>query len=1165
MGAYRVTSAIYRTRRFLVSISLPIRSDTGTFRGMPNWAFSPLVFFLVFFAITLQIQTVSAQTNPDEAVVTPTATTDADTAIKAKITLADAKSLWEKVQADSSIEDAVKEAIKPKYEQAIASLEEAESSTATAERYRGSVETAPKEAEQKRQETSQLPSLEQAGNITESYESSVELQRQLASVKANLESLQDELEKVTMQLESVREQRPSIISTRQPEAQSEIEAVRTELLNPDVSDQATAPGRIAERTLLLATEAKLAAELEMLKQEKISTAAREELLEARQESLTRQVENISALVKNLQTLEQSMLKQEAQQAESVVSSMKDNFSKDDIDAQNLLTEVLELTAQFDKVAGYSSALEESQVDIANRLKRLNEEYQRLSKEFEVDGIGAAMVQVAFQLQERILDPSVYALPRITSLPSADNIRLAAIRVDQQLRDHVQVEKRFDNRKSFSVRKLVETRVEILEKLKTQYKQLLPAAITYQANRHQLERRITEIESEISEKLIWLRSSPTISYRDFLNLPEGLRWWFSTEHWAEFCSGVNNAFAMDPVRFIGFLGLLIGLLGLKPRMLRWIISTGSKVRRVSSDRYVLSVEALFWTAVFASPTAIILSFLGWTMTYADAPSAWLQSLASGIPTIARITFVISFTAEICRAKGLGNAHFGWEQKTLDSIRRNLFLFGVVYIPASLIACCTLYGETSSYGDSIGRISMIIAKLWICFLIWQQFGGKNGLVAVLRDTQPHRLLTRTRLLWYPILLCCPIFFIILAARGYVIASINLSHGFAETIGVIVIGDVIYWMVLRWFSLQARKLAVAERMERLVAAREASLNAGDSTEGSDSAEALTLPTEEDESLDLETISQQTRSLVRSLIGIAIVITISSLWSNSLPISDRLQGVQVPLTDFDLLEIVKGMLVFGITWLLIKNLPGVLELSVLRAYSVESGTKYAIISLCRYAIGAIGLMVMTNVLNFDFTQFGWMAAALSVGLGFGLQEVITNFVCGLILLFERPVRIGDVVTIQGTTGTVTKIRMRATTITNWDRQEFVVPNKSLITDTILNWTLSASISRIVINVGVAYGTDTDKAREILIEIANDHPIIMQDPAPMATFEQFADSTLNLVLRCYVPDLDFRLRTTSELHTEINRRFYQAGIEIAFPQQDIHIRSGIEHLLRTDRDHEAA
>jgi len=357
----------------------------------------------------------------------------------------------------------------------------------------------------------------------------------------------------------------------------------------------------------------------------------------------------------------------------------------------------------------------------------------------------------------------------------------------------------------------------------------------------------------------------------------------------------------------------------------------------------------------------------------------------------------------------------------------------------------------------------------------------------------------------------------------------------------------------------------MERLVAAREAAEAAGETTEGGDGAEALAVPIEEDEALDLETISQQTRSLVRSLIGIGIVITIASLWSTSLPIAERLQEFQVPLTDFDLLEILKGVLVFGITWLLIKNLPGVLELSVLRASSIESGTKYAIISLCRYAIGAIGLMVITNVLNFDFTQFGWMAAALSVGLGFGLQEVITNFVCGLILLFERPVRIGDVVTIQGTTGTVTKIRMRATTITNWDRQEFVVPNKSLITDTILNWTLSASISRIVINVGVAYGTDTDQARELLLEVANEHPIIMQDPAPMATFEQFADSTLNLVLRCYVPDLDFRLRTTSELHTEINRRFTKAGIEIAFPQQDIHIRSGIEHLIRANGSEKAA
>jgi potassium efflux system protein len=204
-----------------------------------------------------------------------------------------------------------------------------------------------------------------------------------------------------------------------------------------------------------------------------------------------------------------------------------------------------------------------------------------------------------------------------------------------------------------------------------------------------------------------------------------------------------------------------------------------------------------------------------------------------------------------------------------------------------------------------------------------------------------------------------------------------------------------------------------------------------------------------------------------------------------------------------------------------------------------------------AIGFALLFNALNVDWAKFGWIAAALSVGLGFGLQEIVANFVCGLIVLFERPIRVGDVVTVEGMTGTVTKIHMRATTITNWDRQEFVVPNKTLITNTILNWTLSAPLTRVVIPVGVAYGSDTDKARQILLEVAADHPRVLDDPAPIATFEQFADSSLNLLLRAYLPDLENRVGAITELHTEINKRFAAAGIEIAFPQRDLHLRSG--------------
>ncbi|MCS7466948.1 mechanosensitive ion channel [Stieleria sp. ICT_E10.1] len=134
---------------------------------------------------------------------------------------------------------------------------------------------------------------------------------------------------------------------------------------------------------------------------------------------------------------------------------------------------------------------------------------------------------------------------------------------------------------------------------------------------------------------------------------------------------------------------------------------------------------------------------------------------------------------------------------------------------------------------------------------------------------------------------------------------------------------------------------------------------------------------------------------------------------------------------------------------------------------------------------------------------------------------------MLERPIRAGDIVTVESTTGTVKKIHLRATTITNWDRQEFVVPNRTLITNTLLNWTLSAPLNRIVIPVGIAYGSDTEHAREILLAVAKDHNNVLDDPAPIATFEQFADSSVTMVLRAYLPDLDARLSTISEPHDE--------------------------------------
>jgi len=150
-------------------------------------------------------------------------------------------------------------------------------------------------------------------------------------------------------------------------------------------------------------------------------------------------------------------------------------------------------------------------------------------------------------------------------------------------------------------------------------------------------------------------------------------------------------------------------------------------------------------------------------------------------------------------------------------------------------------------------------------------------------------------------------------------------------------------------------------------------------------------------------------------------------------------------------------------------------------------------------------------------------------------------------------VVTIDEITGVVSRIQTRATTVTNWDRKDFIVPNKEFITGRLLNWTRSDKVNRIVINVGIAYGSDTETARQLIEQVLQEHPKVLDDPTPLVTFESFGDSTLDFVVQCYLAKLDNRLQTIHELHTAIDQAFRKAHIEIAFPQRDIHVRSGIE------------
>jgi small-conductance mechanosensitive channel len=241
-----------------------------------------------------------------------------------------------------------------------------------------------------------------------------------------------------------------------------------------------------------------------------------------------------------------------------------------------------------------------------------------------------------------------------------------------------------------------------------------------------------------------------------------------------------------------------------------------------------------------------------------------------------------------------------------------------------------------------------------------------------------------------------------------------------------------------------------------------------------------------------------------------------------------------------------FLTSWILQKLLMD----EVLLRRRVERGVRLSIGRLVHYVLIFVGFMLALSTLGFDVTKLTILLSALGVGIGFGLQGVVNNFVSGLILLFERPVRVGDYIELGGNWSEIKRIGLRATTVRTFDEAEVTIPNADLVTNEVTNWTLSSRVVRLIIPVGVAYGSDVPLVIETLMTCASTNPNVAKRPAPQVLFLSFGESSLDFELRVWVSDVDQKLVVKSALHQEIDRSFREANIEIAFPQRDLHLRS---------------
>jgi potassium-dependent mechanosensitive channel len=252
--------------------------------------------------------------------------------------------------------------------------------------------------------------------------------------------------------------------------------------------------------------------------------------------------------------------------------------------------------------------------------------------------------------------------------------------------------------------------------------------------------------------------------------------------------------------------------------------------------------------------------------------------------------------------------------------------------------------------------------------------------------------------------------------------------------------------------------------------------------------------------------------------------------------------------------VLLAGITLYLTYQLSWFLQASIdtqlLQRRQVDRGVRDAIKKLLHYALVLIGFLLAIGALGFQLQHLVVVAGAFGVGIGFGLQDIVNNFLSGLILLFERPVKVGDGILVDGDYGVVVKIGLRSTVVETLDQAELIVPNSQIISQKVTNWTLSTRRVRLVVPVGVAYGSDVGLVMEILTAAGDEHPDILDDPPVSPIFVAFGESSLDFELRVWIPNVDMRPRVKSELLLFIDRRFRETGVEIPFPQRDLHLRS---------------
>jgi potassium efflux system protein len=1074
--------------------------------------------------------------------------------------------LLKEVEASSTLDEKTKASLTELYRKSLSNLEATSANNASAGRFSRARETAADQAIKVRAELEKAKQASPTVSLSISEKAPLaEIEQRLLKEKANRAAIEAKLSELEQRLSNEAE-RPNAARQRLTEAKRLQQQLNDELDQQAPASQAPELSE-ARRWNLASQHQALSAEVKMLDQELLSRPMRIDLLKAQIEQTTRSGTRTGERVTQLEDLLTQRRRAEAEQAQAETEAEVSKLEAED--THPLIQMLAERNAALsDKLSAASAELEQftSGDQTANSdAKTIESDFRNTRQKLEIAGLNQALGQVLLEQRSSLPDLRNFhkkAKQHEQMIASSTLLQIQYNDERKQLRDvDVYVDDLVDQLPSEEANRI---RADLTE-LAVKRRELLDTAISlsdaYLRALGELvyaQRRLMDVveayDAFLAERLLWVRSAPPPTLSLLATFPVQVYELIAPSHWLEIIEIL--LFQLEhSVNLWLALVLFAGLLWKTPWMRHTLREAGKKVVKPRSDRFRYTLGVLALTLLLAAPWPLLVAVVGWEMHTSLETTEFAKAVSRGFLLLSPAFFYLRAFRIMCLPGGLAEAHFRWPKQSLQALRHELRRLMMTFLPTAFIAVLVINHSVASFGGGLGRLSFALMMLSLAVFFYRLLGPNQKTLRQFLLSHPNGTLARTRYLWLSLSMVLPVLLTGLAGSGYLYTAGILTGSVIDTLWLTLGFIVIHQLAVRWLLMARRKLAFEAAIER----RQAALAAKQSSEPAEASGKESQYQFEEPEIDLIALNDESRKLLNIVLPLLSVIGLWFIWSDVLPAFAFLDNVSLwhytkvvaaeeQLVPATLADLILAVLIVIVTVVASKRFPALLEIILLQRSSVSSGGRYAATALSRYSIAAIGTLFAFSTIGASWSQIQWLAAALTVGIGFGLQEIVANFISGIIILFERPIRVGDVITVGDTDGVVTRIQIRATTIRNWDRQELLVPNKEFITGRLLNWSLSDQTTRLKVPVGVAYGSDVEKAMLLMNEAAVEDERVLEDPSPSIIFEAFGDNTLNLVLRCFVGTQDDRMPTLTRLHEAINRKFNDAGITIAFPQRDVHL-----------------